>query len=159
MYYFPGESHQKVEEFKDPAAAPDTKKLEVMRNTKEMIDYYAMLCDKYPIASIEDALDENDWDGWQELTSRLSGRGCCKIWIFHFATSSFYCQFLAERILVLGCACKFLLNAQKTPIFLGSPTLQFMKWMIFPRFIIRILLSNRERSLTYGKRSYIEKSS
>ncbi len=74
MYYFPGESHQKVEEFKDPAAAPDTKKLEVMRNTKEMIDYYAMLCDKYPIASIEDALDENDWDGWQELTSRLSGR-------------------------------------------------------------------------------------
>lgn len=33
-----------------------------------------MLCDKYPIASIEDALDENDWDGWQELTSRLSGR-------------------------------------------------------------------------------------
>ena len=45
-----------------------------MRNTKEMIDYYAMLCDRYPIASIEDALDENDWDGWQELTSRLSGR-------------------------------------------------------------------------------------
>ncbi|MDE7326196.1 MAG: phosphopyruvate hydratase [Lachnospiraceae bacterium] len=74
MYYFPGESRQKAEQFKDPVAVPDTRKLEVMRNTKEMIDYYAMLCDKYPIASIEDALDENDWEGWQELTNRLSGR-------------------------------------------------------------------------------------
>lgn len=74
MYYFPGESRQRAESFKDPVAAPDTRKLEVMRNTKEMIDYYAMLCDKYPIASIEDALDENDWEGWEELTARLGGR-------------------------------------------------------------------------------------
>ena len=74
MYYFPGESHQKAEEFNDPAAVPDTRKLEIMRNTKEMIDYYAMLCEKYPIASIEDALDENDWEGWQELTKRLGNK-------------------------------------------------------------------------------------
>lgn len=74
MYYFPGESRQKAEEFKDPAAAPDTRKLEIMRNTKEMIDYYAMLCEKYPIASIEDALDENDWEGWQDLTKRLGSK-------------------------------------------------------------------------------------
>ncbi len=74
MYYFPGESHQKVGEFNDPVAAPDTRKLEIMRNTKEMIDYYAMLCEKYPIASIEDALDENDWEGWQELTKRLGSK-------------------------------------------------------------------------------------
>ncbi|MDE7212293.1 MAG: phosphopyruvate hydratase, partial [Lachnospiraceae bacterium] len=45
MYYFPGESHQKMAQFHDPVAAPDTKKLEIMRNTKEMIDYYAMLCE------------------------------------------------------------------------------------------------------------------
>ncbi len=74
MYYFPGESHQKTAAFADPVAAPDTRKLEIMRNTKEMIDYYAMLCDKYPIASIEDALDENDWEGWEELTKRLGSK-------------------------------------------------------------------------------------
>lgn len=74
MYYFPGESHQKVAEFADPVAAPDTRKLEIMRNTKEMIDYYAMLCSKYPIASIEDALDENDWEGWEELTAQLGSK-------------------------------------------------------------------------------------
>ncbi|MDE7210478.1 MAG: phosphopyruvate hydratase, partial [Lachnospiraceae bacterium] len=35
---------------------------------------YAMLCEKYPIASIEDALEENDWEGWEELTARLGGK-------------------------------------------------------------------------------------
>ncbi len=37
----------------------------------EMIDFYADLCNKYPIVSIEDGLDENDWDGWQKLTATL----------------------------------------------------------------------------------------
>lgn len=71
MYYFSGESRQKAQEYHDPAGVPDTQKLEVVRNTKEMIDYYAMLCEKYPIASIEDALDENDWEGWEQLTTKL----------------------------------------------------------------------------------------
>ena len=37
----------------------------------EMIDFYAQLIDKYPIISIEDALSEDDWDGWKKLTDRL----------------------------------------------------------------------------------------
>lgn len=40
----------------------------------EMVDYYAMLADKYPIISIEDGLAEDDWDGWKLLTDRLGGR-------------------------------------------------------------------------------------
>lgn len=38
----------------------------------EMAQYLKQMCDKYPIVSIEDGLDENDWDGWKELT-RLIG--------------------------------------------------------------------------------------
>jgi len=37
-------------------------------------DYLAQLCDKYPIISIEDGLDESDWDGWKILTERLGDR-------------------------------------------------------------------------------------
>jgi enolase len=37
----------------------------------EMIDFYSDLCAKYPIVSIEDGLDENDWDGWKSLNSTL----------------------------------------------------------------------------------------
>jgi len=40
----------------------------------EMIDYYAYLCDKYPIISIEDGLAEDDWDGWVAMTARLGQR-------------------------------------------------------------------------------------
>lgn len=39
--------------------------------TDEMIDWYESLCDKYPIYSIEDGLDQNDWDGWAKLTERI----------------------------------------------------------------------------------------
>jgi enolase len=39
-----------------------------------MVDYYAELCARYPIVSIEDGLAENDWDGWKALTVRLGGR-------------------------------------------------------------------------------------
>lgn len=41
------------------------------RTAEEMVDYYAMLADKYPIISIEDGLAEDDWDGWRKLTDRL----------------------------------------------------------------------------------------
>ena len=37
----------------------------------DMVEYYKNLCSKYPIVSIEDGLDENDWDGWSELFSVL----------------------------------------------------------------------------------------
>ena len=39
--------------------------------TDELIDHWEALVDKYPIVSIEDALDEEDWEGWQKLTARL----------------------------------------------------------------------------------------
>jgi len=39
--------------------------------SEEMIDIWSSWCDKYPIRSLEDALGENDWDGWAKLTQRL----------------------------------------------------------------------------------------
>ena len=52
MYHFPGEK--------------------VMRSGQEMIALYEELIQEYPLISIEDGLDENDWDGWQEMTKRLA---------------------------------------------------------------------------------------
>ena len=40
-------------------------------NAEQMVDYYDRWLEKYPIISIEDALAENDWEGWQRLTRRL----------------------------------------------------------------------------------------
>jgi len=40
-------------------------------SSAEMIDYYAELCGQYPIISIEDGLDENDWDNWPKLCAKL----------------------------------------------------------------------------------------
>ncbi len=40
-------------------------------SSEEMIDYYAELCKRYPIISLEDGLDENDWDAWPKLCARL----------------------------------------------------------------------------------------
>ncbi|TLG77502.1 phosphopyruvate hydratase [Culicoidibacter larvae] len=39
--------------------------------SSELIGFYEELVDKYPILTIEDGLDENDWDGWKEMTDRL----------------------------------------------------------------------------------------
>lgn len=41
---------------------------------EELVQHWQALCDKYPIASIEDGLDEEDWDGWQMMTQKLGGR-------------------------------------------------------------------------------------
>jgi enolase len=43
----------------------------VEKTAEEMIDFYEALIDKYPIISIEDGLDEEDWDGWKLMTDRL----------------------------------------------------------------------------------------
>jgi enolase len=40
----------------------------------DMVGYLAMLCDRYPIVSIEDGMAEDDWDGWSALTKQLGGR-------------------------------------------------------------------------------------
>jgi enolase len=39
-----------------------------------MVDYYAELVDAYPLVSIEDPLNEDDWDGWKTMTERLGAR-------------------------------------------------------------------------------------
>jgi enolase len=44
------------------------------RDAAGMIDFYEELVSKYPILSIEDGLDQNDWSGWKKLTQRLGGR-------------------------------------------------------------------------------------
>ena len=56
-YYFPGESKMKGQQ--------------VFRNTEDMIAYYEKLAGEFPLFSLEDGLDEEDWDGWQQLTARL----------------------------------------------------------------------------------------
>jgi len=42
-----------------------------LKTTDEMVAWYTDLCEKYPIFSIEDGLDQNDWDGWKKLTEAL----------------------------------------------------------------------------------------
>jgi enolase 1/2/3 len=44
------------------------------RTAEQMVDYYAELVDAYPLVSIEDPLNEDDWDGWKTLTDRLGDR-------------------------------------------------------------------------------------
>ena len=46
----------------------------VVRTTEEMISYYEELVEEFPIFSIEDPLDEGDWDGWKKLTKKIGNR-------------------------------------------------------------------------------------
>jgi enolase len=59
-YHFPGESKVKGEE--------------VVRTSDELVDLFVSLAEKYPIISIEDALDEEDWEGWKKLTDALGDK-------------------------------------------------------------------------------------
>lgn len=43
-------------------------------SSEEMVSYWAEIVDKYPVVSIEDGLDENDWDGWKLLTDTLGSK-------------------------------------------------------------------------------------
>lgn len=56
-YEFPGESKMQGQK--------------IVRSAEEMIEYYEDLALEFPIKSIEDPLDEEDWDGWELLTTRL----------------------------------------------------------------------------------------
>ncbi|MDX9889059.1 MAG: phosphopyruvate hydratase [Anaerovoracaceae bacterium] len=67
----------------DPAASEfynkesglyDMKGEGVKKTSSQMIDFYENLMSKYPIVSIEDGLDEDDWAGWKEMTQRLGDR-------------------------------------------------------------------------------------
>ncbi len=44
------------------------------KSAADMTDYYAQLVDDYPLVSIEDPLDEDDWEGWATITQRLGAR-------------------------------------------------------------------------------------
>src|SRR5438445_10998135 len=44
------------------------------KSAAELVDYYAELCARFPIVSIEDGCAENDWDGWKKLTARLGDK-------------------------------------------------------------------------------------
>ncbi len=46
----------------------------VVRTSEEMVDWYEQLVNKYPIISIEDGLDENDWEGHKLLTERIGSK-------------------------------------------------------------------------------------
>jgi enolase len=43
-------------------------------SSQELVDYWADAAQRYPILSIEDGLDEEDWDGWKDLTDRIGDR-------------------------------------------------------------------------------------
>lgn len=60
MYYFQGESRMCEKE--------------ILRSSDEMISYYEELVSEFSIVSIEDGLQEDDWEGWKELTRRLGSR-------------------------------------------------------------------------------------
>lgn len=45
-----------------------------VRSSKEQADYLAELAEKYPIISIEDGMDENDWEGWKYLTEKIGDK-------------------------------------------------------------------------------------
>lgn len=60
VYVFHGEGKMKGEE--------------VLRDSGEMIEYYEKLAEKFPIVSIEDGLEEDDWEGWKQMTKRLGDK-------------------------------------------------------------------------------------
>ena len=60
-------------EFGKLANEPDESKW-TKRNSADMIAFYTDLVERFPIVSIEDGLDENDWDGWVELTNALGNK-------------------------------------------------------------------------------------
>lgn len=60
VYYFPGESKMKGKD--------------VFRDSSEMIEYYEGLLEGFPVVSLEDGLEEDDWEGWKKLTERLGDK-------------------------------------------------------------------------------------
>ena len=47
---------------------------QVIRSAEEMVNYYRELLEEFPIVSIEDPLDEEDWEGWELLTNRIGSK-------------------------------------------------------------------------------------
>jgi enolase len=49
------------------------------RSSKEMVAYYTGLCERYPIFSLEDGLDQDDWEGWKALTAAFTSNGKSRV--------------------------------------------------------------------------------
>ena len=60
LYVFPGEAEKAG--------------VKIKRTAEEMVEYFRKLVDSFPICSIEDGLQEEDWEGWKLLTKTLGGR-------------------------------------------------------------------------------------
>ena len=92
----------------------DKKKYIFKKSTKEektseqMVDLYEKLCSSYPIISIEDGCDENDWDGWKALTDRI-GKKVQLVGDDLFVTNT---KFL-EKGIELGCANSILVKVNQ----------------------------------------------
>lgn len=81
---------------------PETKKYELKRSkggeltSEEMVDLIASFVEKYPLITIEDALSENDWDGWKLLTERV-GKKVQLVGDDLFVTNKRYVEMGIER--------------------------------------------------------------
>lgn len=78
------------------------------RSSAEQVDYLASLAAKYPIDSIEDGMDENDWDGWKQLTAKI-GDKCQLVGDDLFVTNV---DFLRKGI-EMGCANSILIKVNQ----------------------------------------------
>lgn len=78
------------------------------RSSKEQAAYLQSLAEKYPIDSIEDGMDENDWDGWVELT-KLIGKKCQLVGDDLFVTNVKY----LEKGIKLGAANSILIKVNQ----------------------------------------------
>ncbi|MFI3289619.1 MAG: phosphopyruvate hydratase [Rikenellaceae bacterium] len=78
------------------------------RTSDEQIDYIEELISKYPIDSVEDAMDQSDWEGWQSLTARLSDR-CQLVGDDLFVTNVEY----LEKGIEMGCANSILIKVNQ----------------------------------------------
>ena len=78
------------------------------KTSKEQVDYFEQLINKYPIDSIEDGMAENDWDGWKMLTDRI-GKRCQIVGDDVFVTNVEY----LKKGIDLGCANSILIKVNQ----------------------------------------------
>jgi enolase len=78
------------------------------RTSKEQIDYFEKLISKYPIDSIEDGMEENDWEGWKMLTDRL-GKKIQIVGDDVFVTNTDY----LKKGIEMGCANSILIKVNQ----------------------------------------------
>jgi enolase len=78
------------------------------KTSKEQVDYFEQLINKYPIDSIEDGMAENDWDGWKMLTERI-GKRCQIVGDDVFVTNVEY----LKKGIDMGCANSILIKVNQ----------------------------------------------